>query len=93
MRNFSLRGLPEALRKQQVLDYILIQEKIAVKIQVRKCGAMARRSFEASGWVCVSEDSVTEYASCPLQNSPVNGGNSHKAYGRITMYANEHVVS
>ncbi|KAK3782630.1 hypothetical protein RRG08_015205 [Elysia crispata] len=93
VRNFSLSCLPEALRKQQVLDYILIQEKIAVKIQVRKCGAMAGRLFEASGWACVSEDLVTEYASCPLQNCPGNGGDSHKAYGGITVYTNEHVIS
>ncbi|RUS80298.1 hypothetical protein EGW08_011936 [Elysia chlorotica] len=93
VKDFSLDCLPEALREQQILDYLMTQAKIAVKLQVKKCGFKAGMTFDASGWACVSEDTAIEYASCPLQDCPMNGGNVHKAYGGITVYTNEHVVN
>ncbi|GFS27064.1 hypothetical protein ElyMa_005235700 [Elysia marginata] len=92
VEDLSLCHLPVALRSQQVLDYILTQEKIAVKLEVKKITGNSK-FVDASGWACVSEDSAVEYAVCPIENCPVNEGNSHKAYGGITVFTNEHVVT
>ncbi|GFO11430.1 hypothetical protein PoB_003793500 [Plakobranchus ocellatus] len=84
IKELSLDTLPDALRDTQVLDFILSQAKLVVKLE--------NRCF-ASGWACVSEEQAIEYSSCPLQNCPVNEGHPHKAYGGITVYTNKHVVT
>ena len=91
VKDFSLENLPEALRSQLVLDHILMQERIAVKLHVKKSGGAGYS--DASGWACVSEDSLVEYSFCPIEDCPFGAGNSHKAYGGITVFTNKHVVS
>lgn len=95
VEDLSLDHLPTELQNEKVLDYIMMQEKIAVKLEVKKSGSTSDkyRLFEASGWACVSDDSVIEYSSCPLENCPDGGNKSHKAYGGITVFTNTHVVS
>ncbi|CAL1536210.1 unnamed protein product [Lymnaea stagnalis] len=92
----TLDKLPDDIRHESLLTYILSAEKLVTHILVR-CqpdpetdNEIKKGKVSGTGYLWLAEDEVEVYDQCPLVGCPHE--QPHQSYGGIIAYTNHHVV-